>query len=143
MPDKFSLKKKITIHAPASKVWQALIDPAMIKQYFFGVDATGEWKEGSTVTYKGEWKGKPYEGRSKIIKIEPGKILKHSYWSEASGLQDVPENYQIVTYRLTAANGNTVLDLTEENLATEKMKELSDQTWGMVFDNLKKLLEKN
>ena len=137
-----SIRKSVDINASVSKVWQALIDPALIKQYFFGIDATGEWKEGSTVTYKGEWEGKPYAGRSKVIKVEPGKILKHNYWSQSSGLPDTPENYHIVTYELAPSNNNTILTLTEENLASEKMKEMSDQLWGMVFQNLKKLLEK-
>jgi hypothetical protein len=36
----------------------------------------------------------------------------------------------------------TKLTLTEENLATKEMKEGSDKIWDMVFDNMKKLLEK-
>ena len=47
-----------TINAPASKVWDALTKPEQIKQYMFGTEVTTDWKVGSPITYKGEWKGK-------------------------------------------------------------------------------------
>lgn len=42
MSKRTSLKKTITINAPIITVWQALTDPGMIKQYFFGVETSGE-----------------------------------------------------------------------------------------------------
>ncbi|HKB45945.1 MAG TPA: SRPBCC domain-containing protein [Chitinophagaceae bacterium] len=138
----FSNKKTVTIHAPVINVWQALTDSEMIKHYFFGVEATGKWNEGSTIVYNGEWQGKKIEGKGKILQVETQKLLKHSYWSNISGLADAPENYHIITYQLTSENGSTKLTLTEENLATKEMKENSAKIWDMVFDNLKKLLER-
>jgi len=142
MAQKFSNKKTIIIHASVTEVWQALTDPALIKQYFFGIDVTGEWKEGSTLVYKGEWQGKKIEGKGKVLQVETQKLLKHSYWSNFSGLPDQPEYYHIITYQLAAENDHTKLTLTEENLTSQDMKEQSGKLWDMIFDNLKKLLEK-
>ena len=141
MAEKFSNKKSVLINAPVANVWRALVDPALIKQYYFGVDAIGEWKEGNTIIFKGKWQGKHIEGKGKVLQLEDQRLLKHSYWSNSSGLADHPENYHVVTYRLTTENRNTKLDLTEENLATKEMKEQSSKLWDMILSNLKKLLE--
>ena len=45
----------ITIKAPASKVWNALVDPKAIQQYMFGTNAVSDWREGSPIGWKGEW----------------------------------------------------------------------------------------
>jgi uncharacterized protein YndB with AHSA1/START domain len=142
MAKRFSNKKKVTIHAPVVTVWQALTDPVMIRQYFFGVEMSTDWKEGSNIIARGEWEGKKIEGNGKVLQVETQKLLRHSYWSNMSGLPDVPENYHIISYELKAKNSNTELTLTEENLATQEMKDRSAKLWDMVFDNMKKLLEK-
>jgi len=141
MTNRISLQKTITINAPITTVWQALIDPGMIKEYFFGVETAGDWKEGNTILYKGEWQGKNFEGKGKVLQVEEQKILRHSYWSNMSGLPDLPENYHIITYEMNQENNHTQLKLTEENLADQSMKDRSAKLWDMVFENLKKLVE--
>jgi uncharacterized protein YndB with AHSA1/START domain len=57
----FQLLAKTTVHinAPASKVWEALTTPAIIKLYFFGTDVITDWKVDSSLIFKGVWEGKP------------------------------------------------------------------------------------
>lgn len=141
MENKFSLKKSVTIHAPVENVWKALTDAGMIKKYFLGVETRGEWKKGNTIIFQGEWQGKPYHGKGKVLQTEKKHLLKHSFWSDMSGLTDEPANYHIITYEIGSENGNTRLNLTEENLADETMKERSSGLWNIILDNLKKLLE--
>ena len=62
-----------TIKTSADKVWNALTDPEMIKKYMFGATVISDWKEGSKITWKGEWEGKPYEDKGKILRFEPKK----------------------------------------------------------------------
>jgi uncharacterized protein YndB with AHSA1/START domain len=142
MSAKFSNKKSVTIHAPVNNVWRALTDPQLIKQYFFGVETFGEWKEGNTILYKGEWQGKKFESKAKVLQLEDQKLLKYSYWSNMSGLPDVPQNYHIITYYLENEEDHTALTMTEENLDNEEMMERSSKLWDMVFQNLQQLLEK-
>jgi uncharacterized protein YndB with AHSA1/START domain len=141
MAQSFSNKKSVVINTPVTDVWKALTDAALIKQYYLGVDTIGEWKEGNTIIFKGEWQGKKVEGKGKVLQLEDEKLLKHSYWSNLSGLEDKPENYHIVAYRLLPKNGNTELILIEENLQTKEMQEQSAKLWDMILNNLKKLLE--
>ena len=132
----------ITINAPATKVWEALTTPAIIKQYFFGTDAVSDWKVGSPLIFKGEWQGKQYQDKGTILETVPEKIFKYPYWSSMSGIEDKPENYVIVTYELSEKNNATTLTITQENIPDEKTREHSEENWKKVLEDLKKLLEK-
>ena len=142
MKDTFTAKKSISIHAPAAKVWDALTNPAMIKQYLFGTDAISDWKVGSPITYRGTWEGKAYEDKGKVLKVEPEKLLETTYWSGNSGLPDVPENYNKVTYELAAQSGQTTVTITQENNSSAEARDHAQNNWGMVLEGMKKLLEK-
>lgn len=141
MASSFSNRKSVFINAPVSDVWKALTDPVLIKQYYLGVDAIGEWKEGNTIIFRGEWQGKTIQGKGKILQLEDDKLLRHSYWSDSSGLEDRPENYHVISYELVPRIDATELILLEENLQTKEMQEQSARLWDMILDNLKKLLE--
>jgi uncharacterized protein YndB with AHSA1/START domain len=142
MANKLSVKTGININAPVSKVWQALTDPAMIKEYLFGTNTVSDWKKGSSITYSGEWEGKQYEDKGKIIDIVPEKLLHTTYFSGMSGKEDKPENYANVIYEVTPQNGSTMVTITQDNIEDEKGVEHMKKNWGMVLDGMKKLLEK-
>ena len=139
---KLTAKASVNIDAPASKVWEALTNPKMVKQYLYGTDVHTDWKEGSPITYTGEWEGKPYEDKGKILKVVPEKLLSTTYWSGMSGKEDKPENYNQVDYHLKEENGATKLELTQDNIDTEQSKEHSEKNWNMVLKGMKDLLEK-
>jgi len=129
------------IHVPVYKVWEALTTPAIIKQYFFGTEAVSDWKAGSPLVFKGEWQGKTYEDKGTILQSIPNELFSYSYWSSMSGIEDKPENYATVTYKLTEGDEGTKLTITQENIPDEKMKEHSEGNWNKVLEALKKLLE--
>ena len=141
MNDKLTATAKTTIHAPASKVWDALTKPELIKQYLFGTDVISDWKVGSPIVYKGEWEGKSFEDKGKILKLEPKKMLMSTHWSPLSGVPDTPENYHTVTYQLLEKNGGTDVTITQDNNANEEERVHSEQNWKTVLDGMKKLLE--
>jgi len=136
-------KAEITINAPADKVWHALTDAGMIKKYMFGTTVISDWKEGSKIIWKGEWEGKHYEDKGKILLFEPKKTLQYSHFSPLSGLHDNPENYHIVTIDLEEKDKQTSVTLTQTNNADEKTKDNSEKNWKMMLASLKKLLEEN
>ena len=69
MENSLIVKVSEDIKAPASKVWKALTDPALIKKYLMDTDVITDWKKGSFITWSGEWKGKNYVDKGKIIDI--------------------------------------------------------------------------
>jgi uncharacterized protein YndB with AHSA1/START domain len=132
----------ITIAAPIDEVWKAITTPELIKQWFFGVDTESDWTPGSHLIHRGEWQGKPYVDKGEILKIEPPTLLVHTHWSEVSGVPDAPENYQEVTWELSARDGSTELTITERNLPSEEAKTVSEEGWRTALTGLKTLLER-
>lgn len=141
MENNLIAKSTISINVPASTVWNALTNPAIIKQYLFGTEAISDWKEGSSITYKGNWQGKVYEDKGTIIKVIPNKLLTSTYWSSMSGLEDVPKNYNKVTWALSEKKGQTTVNLLQDNIKTEESRKHSEENWNLVLKKLKEILE--
>jgi uncharacterized protein YndB with AHSA1/START domain len=142
------MKSKITAHAsisiavPPMKIWEAITDPKIIKQWFFGTEASSDWKPGSPVTFKGEFQGKSYSDKGTVLKNIAGRLLQYNFWGSMSGLEDKPENYVIVTYEIIEGKIESTLTVTEENMPDEKMKARSEELWNKAFHNMKEVLEK-
>jgi uncharacterized protein YndB with AHSA1/START domain len=134
-------RAEITIQAPAEKVWRALTEPDSIARYMFGARVTTDWQPGSPITYDGEWNGKPYRDKGQILEVAPNRLLKTSHFSPLSGKEDVPENYNVVTYELTPWNGGTRVRVTQENNPDQKMVDESEKTWAMMLGSLKSVVE--
>ncbi len=135
-------KASIRINAPASRVWDALTRPELIKQYLFGTQVNTDWQVGSPITYQGVWQGKPYEDKGQVLEIEPEKRIVSTFWSSLSGLEDRPENYKTVRYELSGEDSGTILTVTQDNNASEEEATHSEQNWKMVLEGIKKLLER-
>ena len=141
MNQKFIAQATTTINAPVSKVWQALVNPEIIKQYLFNTDVVSDWQVGRPILYRGEWEGKPFEDKGTILEIEPEKRLMSTHWSPLSGVTDSPENYHTVTYILSERSDSTEVTITQDNNATEEEKAHSEKNWQTVLQGMKKLLE--
>ena len=130
-----------TIDAPITRVWDALINPDMIKRYMFGTNAKSTWQPGSPIRWTGEWQGRAYEDKGTILDVQPGKLLRFTYFSSFSGLPDTPDNYYTVTITLSEESSTTRISLTQDNNPTDEARQHNEENWGMVLTTLKKLLE--
>jgi uncharacterized protein YndB with AHSA1/START domain len=142
MKESYTATAHISIKTSVDRVWNALTDPRLIKEYLFGTEASSEWKVGSSITYKGVWQGKSYEDKGTILEITPNKLLKSTYWSGMSGLEDKKENYNTVTYAIDEHDGLTTLTVTQDNNRTQEGADHSAANWSIVLKGLKDLLEK-
>jgi len=142
MPKNLIAQASVTIAAPVAKVWDALVNPQTIRQYMFGTTVSSNWKAGSPITWKGEWKGKPYEDKGTIRKIEPGRLLQYTHYSPLAGQPDVPESYHTVTIQLAGEGTGTRVSLAQDNNENDDARKHSEQNWKMMLESLKKLLEK-
>jgi uncharacterized protein YndB with AHSA1/START domain len=131
----------VTINAPIDKVWEALTRPELIKKYFFNTDTETDWKVGSPIRFSGTYEGKEYHDKGTVLAIEQNKLIQYKYWSSMSGIEDKPENYVTISYRLSGDNKKTKLEITQENIPDEKTKKHSEENWQMVLGNLKKMVE--
>jgi uncharacterized protein YndB with AHSA1/START domain len=131
----------VVIHKPASVVWQALIDPEKIKEYLFGTQTETDWKPGSPIFFRGSWQGQRYEDKGTILKVENEKLLSYTYWSSMSGKEDIPDNYNTVTFTLAPAEGSTQVTIVQDNNASEESRAHSESNWNMVLTTMKEKVE--
>jgi len=141
MLDELVATATVRINAPICKVWNALINPELIKDYMFDTTVISDWKEGSSIMWKGEWKGKPYEDHGVILSIEEEKMLQYSHFSPMEGVEDKPENYRIVTFELFEEENDVLVNLFQDNNPSEKAKEESEKNWNMMLSSMKEMLE--
>lgn len=142
MTTSFSITKRTTINAASARVWEALTTPEIIKQYMFGAEAVSNWQPGSSLIYRGQWNGQPYEDKGTILEIEPRKLLKTTFYSALSGLEDKPENHNTITYELNSeATGRTSLTVTQDNNPTQAAADQTGKNWEMILSQIKQMLE--
>ena len=132
---------QILIDAKNDKVWDAMTNPETIKKYMFGTTVVSDWKQGSDITWQGEWNGKAYEDKGKIVDIKPKSHLSYTHFSPLTGLPDSPENYHSVTINLMPTYNSTTVMLSQDNNKTEDERQHSEKNWYKMLSELKKLLE--
>ncbi|WP_437398745.1 SRPBCC domain-containing protein [Flagellimonas lutimaris] len=135
-------KSSIDINAPSSEIWEALVNPEIAKEYFFGAEIVTDWKVGSPIKFKGEFNVNNYEEKGVLINVEPNSQLQYSHWSHFDGLPDEPENYRTWTFDITEKNGTTLLTISEDNIPSEKQRSRSDEFWNEALLKIKRLVEK-
>ena len=138
----FEAISKVTIDAPQADVWDALTNPATVKEYMHGTEMSTDWKEGSPIYWRGEWKGKPYEDKGKVLEVKPQRLLKYTHWSPLGGSEDKPENYHTVVYELAGDDGKTTLTLRQDNNPSqEEAEKMAKNNWAPVLEGLKEIAE--
>lgn len=138
----FIVKKKVDIKAEPAEVWDALTNPEKTKKYFLNCEVFSDWKEGSSITFKGTiLLVKKIEMNGKILKIQPEKLLQYSLTNEGS--KDSSSS-STVTDELTYQNGVTTLSITDDvgqGDGAEERYEKSEKGWDKVLKGLKELVE--
>lgn len=130
-----------SIHATVAEVWEALVNPSIIKHYFHGTDTVTDWKLGSPITFTGEWQGKPYIDKGTILEINPERVLSYSYWSSMSGTEDFEDNYAHITYHVSHYHDTTILTITQDNLEDDAEVVKAEENWMTVSKTIKLLME--
>lgn len=138
----FKVQKHIDIFATKEKVWDALTNPKVIKQYLFGTEAISDWKVGSTLIFRGGYDGVDYADKGIIKQFEVGEIFQYTYLSTFSGLEDKEENYHLITYHLELMHKGVSLHLLHENIQNQKAQDHANENWEYVLKEIKEITEK-
>ncbi|PPD57941.1 SRPBCC family protein [Dehalogenimonas etheniformans] len=136
-----SITVTITIKAPIARVWRALVDPELIKEYMGGAQVVTEWKPGGTIFWEGLWQGQPYRDKGQVIIFEPESRVKYTHYAPATGLPDRPENYHVLTYSLSDRGNATELVLLNENITTEAEQKYLESGWKIMLEELRRVAE--
>ena len=139
MQNQFKTQYQTIVHAPISKVWDALTNPTLVKEYFFGSQLVTNWISGQSIIFKGEWDGTPYEDKGTVLEYVHETSLAYSYLSNWSGKEDMPENYLMITYAVKEIPEGTELSITQTNYDEDKAAH-SLENWASVMDGMKTML---
>ena len=136
--------KTIQINAPASRVWEALTIPDIMKKWMAEteIDILTDWKVGSPMIIRGRLHRIKFENRGVVLQFEPEKILQYTHLSSLSRLPDKPESYSVFEFRLAAVKNQTILTLTVSNFPTETIYKHLAFYWNVTLEILKRLIEK-
>jgi len=149
MENSIFVKNSIQIDAPASKVWDALINPEKTKIYMFGCEAVSDWNLGSDLNWKCVIDGKEIVVViGKVVSFEPMKRLIYTVFDPNSDMENIPENYLTVTYLLEEIEGKTYLRVTQGDFSKvaegdRRYKEVykNGEGWNPILLQIKGLVE--
>jgi len=143
------VKNVIEVNEPASKVWDALVNPEKTKIYMFGCEAISAWKVGDELLWKGSYEGKEMIFvKGHVKEIEINRKLVYTTFDPNSTMDDKPENYLDVTYLLDETNGKTTLTVTQgdyNKVADGERRYIESSNngegWNPILVEIKKLVE--
>jgi uncharacterized protein YndB with AHSA1/START domain/DNA-binding transcriptional ArsR family regulator len=128
---------EIYIKTTPERLWEAITDDEMKRQYSFGVGVTSEWTPGSR--YKSSVPGVIDIAAGENLEVEPPRRLVQSFnalWSE-----DVKaEGTSRVTWEIEPVGDSCRLTVTHDQLREGANAELYGG-WPMILSGLKTLLE--
>lgn len=137
----FEATAHVEIAATPEVVWTAMTDPDRVAKYMMGSRVETDWVPGSAITWSGEWEGRPYQDKGRVIAAEPGRRLEVTHYSPLSGGDDVPDNYHTLRYELTADGSTTALTLTQDGCASQKQADGFSENWQSMLEGLKEVAE--
>ncbi len=135
--------RSVEVNANASKVWEALTNPAIIKEYLHGTETTTDWKVGSEIRFHGQWEGTNYCDKGWIVENVTNRLLTYRYWSGFSGLEDKVENYNLVIYNIAAiSDSRSIFTWTQIGFATEAGYNHTSSGMEAFLNTIKQIIER-
>ncbi len=132
---------KITINATLKKVWDTLTKAELVKLWQYGSDLQTNWEVGSKIKFVTEWEGKTFEQWGTVLEYTPPQKLRYSLFAPRPDLEDKPENYFEMIYSLTADNGQTILEIIQEDNRPNAVQEGVQSEENPILKMLKQVAE--
>jgi uncharacterized protein YndB with AHSA1/START domain len=117
----------------------------------FGCETVSDWKQGSSLEWKGNHEGKEMVFvKGNIVDLIPEKRLAYTVIDPNSTIEDIPENYLTVTYDLNEQDEETILTVTQGDYSTVADSEKryneaynNGEGWNPILIQIKSLAEAN
>ncbi len=128
------------IQTTPEKLWAALTQPEMTRQYFFGLSVTTDWRVGADLTYLRP-DGNP-EIRGEVLEVIPNRKLVYSFNGECAEENQAGDPPSRVTFEIEPMGAACKLILVHDGFDTETTTyEGVGNGWPLVLSGLKTLLE--
>jgi len=128
----------VYIAAPAERVWNALVDGDVTRQYW-GHENRSDWKPGSRWEHVRVGPGGEVDVAGKVIEIDPPRKLVTSWFFPADEGDEAKTSH--VTYEVTAVGEESRLVVTHSDLHDAEMRSAVSSGWPLVLSSLKSFLE--
>lgn len=134
-------RAQVEIDASPELVWAALTKPEQIARWMVGTEVSTDWRVGSPITWRGEYNGKFYEDKGKVLVCDEPSHLSMTHFSPLMGAADEPENYHTVSYELSPIGDGTHLMLAQDGNASAEQAEQFGANWQQMLEALKNSVE--
>lgn len=131
----------IVLDAPVNKIWDALTQPSLVKQWQYGSDLITDWKAGHEIRFRNEWEGQVFEQWGTVLEVIPNEKIKYSLFFPRPGLEDKPDNYFIMSYILSEENEKIKLEIHQEDNRPGAIQEEPQGEENPILQSLKSLVE--
>ncbi|MBI3352765.1 MAG: SRPBCC domain-containing protein [Nitrospirae bacterium] len=132
---------KLKIKATSEQVWDALTKPELVKQWQYGSELSTDWKVGSEIRFKSAWEGKIFEQWGTVLEVSPHKKLRYNLFAPRPDLQDAPENYFEMEYKLTEHGEHVLLEIIQKDNRPGAVQEEPQGEENPVLKMLKDIIE--
>lgn len=135
--------KNIEFKASPEKVWNALTNPELTKQYFFDCESISDYKKGSPIEFITHKDGEDIVCvKGFITAVLENKMLAYTCFSPQT--ENHPDKHTMVTMALIPEKNNTRLTITQGSFKEDvALYNQTNEGWNFVLKGLKKLLETN
>lgn len=132
---------KITIEASPEKVWKTLTDVESVKQWQYGSKLHTSWEVGTPIKFVTEWEDTIFEQWGTVLDFIPNVLLQYSLFAPRPDLADKPENYFTMTYVMKEENGQTYLQIIQEDNRPHAVQEDEQGLENPILKMLKEVAE--
>ncbi|TCZ73479.1 SRPBCC family protein [Flaviaesturariibacter aridisoli] len=131
----------IFINASKERVWNVISNPALVKGWQYGSELITSWEPGTPIRFRTPWQGQVFEQWGTVRAFRPHEELSYSLFAPRAGLDDQPENYFVMIYRLEEADGGTKLTILQEDGRSVAVQKEPEGEENPVLQALKGLAE--
>ena len=133
----------VIINSTKQKVWDTLTKPELVKQWQYGSDLLTSWTIGDKIEFETEWEGKIFKQWGTVLTFIPTDNLSYNLFAPRPDLEDKPENYFVMSYKLTDIDGKTKLEIIQEDNRPNAVQEEPQGDENPILQGLKNIAETN
>lgn len=130
----------ITTTASTEKVFNALTDPELVKQWQYGRELITDWKVGGKIRFSTGSGSDVLEQWGTVLDMRTNELIKYNLFTPGRDLEDKIENYCVTSYVLTKNKGKTKIEIIQED---HRPGGFAPQTLERILVLLKEVAESN
>ena len=127
----------IFIRAAPERIWRAVTDPEMTRNYYFGTEIKSDWTPGARWTSEA---GDEVYLDGQILEVDPPRRLVQTFhvaWPDEDAFRD-PSSTQ--TWEITPMGDASRVRIVHEGMGSAT-REYVEDGWEVILSGLKTLLE--